>query len=365
MKMKNRRDIYCEYAFWEAFFDMEKTVIGDRSKRKKWDAFYEFLASNNLYFDIPAQAIDESTCGGDNLMNIFQEKGGAGIKYVPEGFPKFENFSNNDDNRLNAVFLTTAETPTCEELSRNFGVIVFNLSMILQAGHVFVNNGVSFDKSNGQNWTFLWNLKDKCPSINCCNSLLIADRYLLSDTNVSTFDHNLKPIFDALLPYQLHNGIIFNICIIAENICKSIEEKLYKIKMLVEELRPNLTFSLNIFHSKKLHDRSILTNNIILTSGAGFDIIGKEEIPLKFTTTSLYFPFLQFDPNGNHKYIDWIKNVLNVKTSCRAYQKNYWGEKEPKHHLLDYYYEEPVMPKSTYSLASVLGDKLKNLNITC
>ena len=355
--MKTKRDIYCDYAFWEAFFKMEEEVLHNRSKRKLWDAFYEFLSNNNLYFNIPNQAINEETCGGANLMKIRQEKGGAGIKFIPNKFPKFEDFSDDDDSRLNAMFLTTYETTICESLSDRFGVIVFNLSMIFSAKHVYENNGISFDRANGQNWTYLWELRERCPSISCCNSLLIADRYLLSDNNESTFDNNLRPIFEALLPNMLDNGIIFNICIVAENICRSIEEKLYGIEILIKEIRPNLTYSLNIFHSKRIHDRSILTNNIILTSGAGFDVIGNDKIPLRFTTTSLYFPFLQFfDPNGSNKYIAWINNVLKVKRSCRSYQQNYWGEETPRHHLLDYYYEEPAMPRATYSLGNAFAD---------
>lgn len=362
--MKTKRDIYCEYAFWEAFFEMEESILRDRSKRKHWDAFCEFLSNNNLYFDVPYQAINEETCGGANLMKIRQEKGGAGVKFLPKKFPKFEEFSDNDDNRLNAVFLTIAETSVCQSISERFGVIVFNLSMIFSAEHVFVNNGISFDRTNGKNWTYLWELRDKCPSISCCNSLLIADRYLLADLNESAFDNNLRPIFEALLPQRLDNDIIFNISIIAQNICRSIDEKLFRIEKLVKELRPRLRFSLNIFNSKKIHDRSILTNNIILTSGAGFDVIGNNEIPLKFTTTSLYFPFLQFDPNGSNKYIDWINNVLKVERSCRSYQQNYWGEIKPRHHLLDYYYEEPVMPKATFSIGSAFADVLLKARIT-
>lgn len=362
--MKNKRDIYCEYAFWEAFFEMEEKVLKDRSRRKLWDEFYEFLSNNNLYFDVPNHALNEETYGGANLMRIRQERGGAGIKFIPKFFPKFKDFSDKDDDQLNAVFLTVSETSVCENLSKRFGVIVFNLDMIFSAKHVFVNNGISFDKTNGQNWTYLWELREKCPSISCCNSLLIADRYLLSDLNESAFDNNLRPIFDAILPQSLDNGIIFNICIIAENICKSIEDKFNRIKLLINELRPSLNFTLNIFHSRRLHDRSILTNNIILTSGAGFDIIGSENIPLKFTTTSLYFPFLQYDPNGNNKYIDWINNVLKVERCCRSYQQNYWGEQKPRHHLLDYYYEEPVMPRATFSLGSAFADVLLQARLT-
>lgn len=362
--MKNKRDIYCEYAFWEAFFEMEEKVLHDRSKRKLWDAFYEFLSINNLFFDVPNQSVTEDTCGGKNLMLLRQEKGGAGIKFIPKKFPHINDLSDVDDNILNAIFLTVADTSECKNLSDRFGVIVFNLSMIFSADHMYIDNGQSFDRSNGQNWTYLYDLKKKCPSVSCCNSIVIADRYLLSNLNECAFNNNLKPIFDALLPQSLDNGIVFNICIIAENICRSIEDKLHRIEILVENIRPKLSFSVNIFHSKKMHDRSILTNNIILTSGAGFNVIGPDEIPLKFTTTSLFFPFFKSDSNGRILYLDWINNVLKVERSCRFYQHNYWGEEKPKNHLLDFYYEEPAMPRATCSLGNAFAGILLKARAT-
>ena len=111
-----------------------------------------------------------------------------------------------------------------------------------------------------------------------------------------------------------------------------LEEKLNQINTLIKKIRPKLNYRLNIYDSRKLHDRSIITNNVILTSGAGFDVIGANELPLKFTTTSLYFPFLQSDKNENYLY--WINNILKEERKCKAYQRNYWGDKIKRHHLL-------------------------------
>ena len=360
--MKKKRDIYCEYAFWEAFSKMEESVLHDRSKRKLWDAFYEFVSNNNLFFDVPIQSINEETPGGKNIMLIRQEKGGAGIKFIPKRFPKIEDFSNENDNTLNSVFLTMLETPDCNSISKRYGVMVFNIPIIFSSDHVYIDNGISLDRANGQNWSYLWDLREKCPSISCCNSLVVVDRYLLSDINESAFDANLSPIFDALLPQSLDNDILFTICIIAEKLCQSIDEKYRRIDALVKELRPELDFSLTIYDSKRLHDRSIITNNVILTSGAGFDVIGRNMLPLRFTTTTLYFPFLRSDKNDN--FLDWINNVLNEKQRCRAFQQNYWGDELKRHHLLDYYYEEPVMPRATYSLGSAFADVLSRARAT-
>ena len=340
--MKNKRNIYCDYQFWEAFFDLEEQILHDRSKRKLWDAFFDFLSSNNVYFNISKQDVNEDSNGGKNLKEISRKKGGAGLFFASASFPQVESLSDTDDNLLNSVFLTMLDVSECKLLSNNFGVMVFNLPMIFSAKHVYVDNGIAFYKTNGQNWSYLMALNEKQPSICCCNSLVISDRYLLYDQNESSIDTNLKPIFEAFLPDSLYNDIYFTICIIAEyntEKCNSINEKTSKLEDLIRSLRPKLKFKLNIYHSW-LHDRSILTNNVILTSGAGFDVIGTDDIPLKFTTTSLCFPFLQ-NNSDNSLYLDWINNVLIKKRMCKSYQVDYWGEKNTRHHLLDYYYEEP------------------------
>ena len=106
--MKNKRDIYCDYEFWESFFALEDSIIRDRVKRKQWDSFYEFLSSNNLYFNIANQQISEESVGGMALFELRQQKGGAGIKFIPKKFPRIEDFNDSDDDRLNSLFLTIA-----------------------------------------------------------------------------------------------------------------------------------------------------------------------------------------------------------------------------------------------------------------
>lgn len=355
--MKNKRNIYCDYQFWEGFFGIEEEVVRNRKKRILWDAFYDFLSNNNLFFNIPKQDVNDETRGGINLNEIRHKKGGAGIKFIPNEFPCIESLSDSEDDRLNSVFLTMLDRSDCERLSKSFGIIVFNLEMVFTGEHVFWGNDTTLQKSNGLNWSYLLEWRDKCPSISYCNSLVLVDRYLLSDKNQNVFDKNIKPIFEAFLPQSLENDIIFTICIVAENICASIDQKLRKLERLVKDLRPNLRFKINIFDSRFIHDRSVLTNNVMLTSGAGFDVIGNNDIPMKFTTTSLSFPFLQSHKDSN-TYLDWISNVLKVERTRRSYQENYWGAEETRHHLLDYYYEEPAPLRATFSIGDANREAL-------
>ena len=131
--MKNKRNIYCDYHFWEAFFDLEENILYDRSKRKLWDAFFDFLSNNNVYFNISKQDVNEESNGGKNLKEISRKKGGAGLFFVSTSFPKVESMSDTDDKLLNSVFLTMLDVSECEALSHNYGVMVFNLPMIFSA----------------------------------------------------------------------------------------------------------------------------------------------------------------------------------------------------------------------------------------
>ena len=80
--MRNKRDIYCEYHFWEDFFEMEDGISRNRDKRKIWDAFHDFLSNNNLLFDIPIQTIKSESPGGVRINELLQEKGGSYRKTI-------------------------------------------------------------------------------------------------------------------------------------------------------------------------------------------------------------------------------------------------------------------------------------------
>ena len=96
--MKDRINIYCEYALWSAFFDDERDALKDRNRRKAWD---------KLFLGIAPTDIDESTCGGKAILDFRQATGGAGIHFLSGGLPSITELKNSDDEKLNSIFLTT------------------------------------------------------------------------------------------------------------------------------------------------------------------------------------------------------------------------------------------------------------------
>lgn len=368
MITKIKKRIYCDFEFWERFFELETTIIHNRQKRKLWDAFYDFLSSNCIFFNIGENEFNEDTPGGHSIEEMRRATGGAKFKFVNKKYPKFEELSNDNDYLLNSVFLTMLETSECECLSKKYGIMVFNLEMIFSAEHVYYDNEKAFTKENGSNWDYLMGLKQKCPSISCCNSLVIVDRYLLAENNKeNVLSTNVKPILEALLPTKLDNDIVFTISIITDTYNKDnnieVSNEYQRYVNTIKEIRPELTFSLNIFQSRKVHARSIFTNNIVLSSDAGFDVIGDNYEPLRLVNfTSVVFPFLVSNKTENN-YLDWIDSVLIVKNSCNKYNRDFWGTNPAKHHLLDYYYEKPTPQKNPYSKMGKIDLKLTSISI--
>ena len=334
--MRNRINIYCDSAFWMDYFDDELVALRDRNRCKAWVCFFDFLRNNNVFINLAKTDVDENTCGGRAIDELLRATGGAGIHFIPGRFPMIESLGNGNDDNLNSIFLTTKPESECEEMSQRLGVLVMNKEMVYRASHLFEDCGKVFQKKIMPNWEYLYDYSKSIPSINYCNSLIIVDRYLFSKQNHSNVhDNNLKPIFNALLPKQLCDGIVFNIIIFSNISNPDFYDGSDDIKGIIDEIRPNLNYSLKVIDNRKLHDRVIITNNIMLSCGAGFDVIGNDGYPIKFTTTSLSFPFLIGQESSRTAYLSWIHTVLN---ECR---RNFGSFDVTTHRLLNHYYEPP------------------------
>ena len=330
--MKNRINIYCESAFWTDYFNDEQVALKDKNKRRSWDHFYDFLCKNNIFIDMAKSDIEEDTCGGKAIFDIMHATGGAGIHFMPGNLPIIELLTNENDDNLNSIFLTSKPNDECEKLSKSFGVIVMNKDMVYSASHLFKDCGQAFTPRSLPNWEYLNEYSRRIPSINYCNSLIIVDRYLFSTHNYNNvFDRNIKPIFNALLPERLDGDIEFNIIIVSNISDYGFYDGSDEIEQIIEEIRPNLRFSLNVIDTRKLHDRVIITNNVMLSCGAGFDVIGNNGFPIRFTTTSLTFPFMIGQDNSQTTYLSWIHTVLE---QCK---QNSCTPAETNHHLLNHY----------------------------
>lgn len=364
--MKTKRRVYCDYAFWNEFFDLENSekICNVRKNRKAWDAFMDFLEASIIIINIEKDKIDGGTKGGKEIFDFYKRSGGASIKCDKGVWPNVSEIKGDEDEVLNSVFLLNESTEFCNKRSKTTGVLFLNIDMIFSSSHMYVDNGITFTPENGANWSYLYELKEKYPGIGICNSILVLDRYLFKNMREESIKHNLKPILDSLLPKQLGNGISLNLIIMAES-AAGVHNNVRTIKGIIRELRPCLKFTLNVYLTDKIHGRSILTNNIFLTSDIGFsvirqDVISQEEITYKDNETHLEFPFFRMGAN-NDLYLERINGAHKVKNCCKQDWQDVLGDRDTHNHLLDYYFEPQKSARSTFALGDTCSEQLSKL----
>ena len=157
--------------------------------------------------------------------------------------------------------------------------------------------------------------------------MAIVDNYVLKSESI--IKENLLPIFDKLLPHNLK--IPFHISVFAENEFHN-KEYYELIKKLIEKIRPDLTFNLTLHQlHNEFHDRSIITNYLLLDSGSGFDLFIKNKASHQTSITG-YYPFSTSNINidARLKYQIIRKSLKKVFGGACSNENltNYWGYKE-------------------------------------
>lgn len=214
------------------------------------------------------------------------------------------NDSIIDTNKLNALFFSCESKEVCAKAMKEFGIIVFCAENINDFKYLTFDQGVAIQKTEISNWSQCLGGHDIVP----CNSLVIVDNYILNDAD--SIDENLPKIFNALIPISLNRLMPFHVTIFAtlcndRGINYNSETRLAKIKNILNEIRPDITFEVSIIKCSKdkFHDRTIITNNLYISCGGGFDLYknGKSK---KTTTVSVFHPFL-------NTHIKWSKKAYS------------------------------------------------------
>ena len=364
--MTTKKVVYCEMEFLQAYLSSQPVLEANDESLKlidAWMSFYQFFCKADIVLNISVSEFKTLVNTNQWLFRLWKKstENQCGLEFEKDNFPDISSIqgSNASQKELNAVFLTTKDSQECEEISRKFGVFVFNPEMAKSCNHLFCDNGTAFPDENAKDWTFIkgltgFNVK---PPINISNSMIIIDNYLLFDDE--NFDYqkklncNLKPILQNLLPEKLADDLIYDITFIV--VSRSDESHLYDaqynyLNTLIQNLRKDLKFSLSIIlgqesklNEKKkkkflFHDRSIVTNNVLINSGHGFGILKKDGSTNTPTSISIVFPFFQTK-------IAWCDNsYLNImKTSKVVINRylqpniNFWGDNEKENRLISFY----------------------------
>ena len=217
-------------------------------------------------------------------------------------------------NFLNAIFFSSESKETCEKAMKDYGVLVVCSETIDDFQYLLFDQGAAIRKDEESDW-------GKCLSPECakvpCNSLIFVDNYVLNDGD--KLKENLKPLFDSILPKSLNKSVKFQLTIFTilkndRGIGYDIKDRYTKIKEILEQVRPKMSFSLSILKCKKetFHDRSIASNNLLIGCGGGFNLFenGKSK---KTTTVFAFHPFFYMHSKWSRKaYSDLLNDASEV-----------------------------------------------------
>lgn len=305
---------------------------------QQWIGLYCFLAKSNIVFDISLEDFQLKAPEDQYLLALWQKsaEGECGLKCKKNNFPYINALKSEHmtDQQLNAVYLTTQETDVCDRQSQRLGVIVLNIQLINNATHIFKDNGTAFPSVYAKDWNFMRGLLKHAPKLNLSNTMIIADNYLLYDSQ--KIQYNLIPILKILLPNQLDNNIPYQICFFCEDQRNMLRNRLPQLVKIIKQIRPLLNFQLMIYDAQDVfHDRAIITNNVWISCGHGFDIFSSRGPIDKATTINIVYPFLQSSIQwADQAYLNLLRDAKAIDRHA-SLGENYWGVRKHGCRLLD------------------------------
>lgn len=298
--MVARKTVYCEYEFWKKFSEyFPKVIAPDESLIKKmqcWINTYDFICKSDLHFDISFLQLKDNMAEDDSLRILWKKHAGGYCKLScdSDDFPELNKLSKESisDSCLKSVYLTCLDSIDCKNIAEKFGIIAFNTDSTMNADFLFKDNGVAIKKKNiakKYSWRDLENVIE-----HPCNSLIIVDNYILAYTE--KINENLMCILDILIPKKKME-IPFHLSIFTYDMKYQAQNRFDDLKKRILIKRNGWTehdLKITIYKCERnaFHDRAIITNNMWIGCGGGFDLFSGNK-SCKTTTISICYPFLQ------------------------------------------------------------------------
>lgn len=316
--MRKRKTIYCEYQFIKAL------------PQDQLDDFYRFSNDSIIVFDMSFNQFLQE-CIGDTIFKYLSKRqngGGCELKF-DLNFDTFNSYCENDKiNSFDPVVLiyqTNKQRRTenrCGQYYCDFGFLAADQNDFLEKCSITKDYGFAIKKRTEHTWK---KLLGNAPVYG--NSLIIIDNYLLSDSD--NIDCNLKPLLDILLPENLITE--YNITFVTQDSNLTLQSRPAKIKELIEDIRPDLNFTVNYFVDKDkiFHDRVIISNYYWIQCGAGFDLFGIRSKARHSTTLSFIYPFIQnYNPWAVDAFCYLLEDVKELADAAvnNGSVKQYYGE---------------------------------------
>lgn len=294
------KKIFCEKDFLERFLNEkpEESLPGDpeNEKYENWRHLWRMLISSDTTIGC-SESFIQNNIDKDLFRKFLKRKtdGYCNLLFSDQAFVHLSSLKSNPSiEELSAVYLTNHGQ---HDHARKHGVINISMEDIPLCAKYFNDNGDAIAKNEELSWN---EFKDQLK--HNCNSLIFVDNY-----GLKSMENNLFVLLNNLLPINL--DVVFNITIVSSEFS---EQDTIKLKNYLQKNRPYLRYSIQflkatIKHNDQpkevnlFHDRAIITNNIWIEIGGGFDIFRRVNGHCeanKTTTIGFVYPFM----TGSTKY---------------------------------------------------------------
>lgn len=299
--MKGKRHCLIELSFLESYSKLLPTItMPDENIMEAiatWANLNSFISRSSLTLDCTPAQFNAGAQNDPNLKQLWKKNAGGECSIDFHG-SKFHNIEDLLKQNPLCVLLTEDDkTNICSD----YGIININLSNFSKKALYFKDNGVAVKMGDLWDWE-----KIRSVASEAANALLIVDNYIFKGDEKS----NLYKILDIILPKSLK--VDFHLTVFYIESRPGSEDNL---KNAIKRIRPNLNVVFEFIKTTKdvnngfktdFHDRAILTNNLWIDSGAGFNLLRRDRLHFKAeksTTISIAHVFFA------SKNINWLNDA--------------------------------------------------------
>ena len=332
MDYRFRKIIYCEMQFLK---ELSKNINGSSTiivssyqETKVWQSIYNLLlnAVIELHLDI---SLEENVAVNHEIESSVKKnakKGSDNTAYESILYSCYNNqkrvhlkcdhhplsqITRCESLNPDAIYLTMLNKQDFRNLSEKKGILIISPDNIQEFIPLLNDSGLSIVKNDSGTWG---QILRRCRAVPC-NRITIVDNYILS--KAESFEKNLKPILESLLPENAEHifpveiySTLMNVSVSDRNLIPVDFYDTWKnITDIIRNIKRAYSISLCVVKyshkNKPFHDRTIFTNNLWIGSGAGFDLFRHDDIAINSTVLNIVSPFLNdtiqwaFDAYGN------------------------------------------------------------------
>lgn len=335
--------LYIEYAFWKQLVS-DVSIDGMRS----FVELFDLLLRSDVHMDVDAERLMQLVGEDQYLMKLwkYHMSGQLSLQLGTEAKKNaILSGTTTDIKDLMAVFLLDRSEAFCQDVANRLGLMVLGVGTVRKHRSYFDGDGIMVQR--GKRYGAFWmSFADKLRQV--CHSLIVVDPYIGRDRN--SVEVNLLTLLDAVLPTSLSLPFHLSLFVMAEN-GYSGEQLQTRLASRLQGMRPDMAFELTIYQITKrdrFHDRYLLSNNVFVECGAGFDLFNDMGYAGKDTKVDIIYPHTQnHTPADTEAY--WRFLEVTKRTHLRAFAngtvRNYWGTKVNRlFDAVEGVDEQPVLP---------------------